>query len=935
MYQNVTRSLLHRCFATGLLLVAAGLLLNVLRADEKPVPAPPGDKPAPAPAASAPASEQPANRLARESSPYLLMHAHNPIQWYPWGPEAFETAREQNKPVFLSIGYSSCYWCHVMEREVFSSKKIADYMNENYICIKVDREERPDVDEIYMTSLIVYQQAAGIGGGGGWPLSMFLDAAGNPVAGATYLPPEDTPEGRVGFLTAAQRIHDLWTNNREAFDRTSSMLAREVRRLSGISMLAEPRELNEELLKTVADGIRAQYDPVWGGVDFNARRPEGSRFPNVPRLTFLLEYASRRDDAELLAIVRHSLDSLARGGIRDHLGGGYHRYSTERTWTVPHFEKMLYDQAQLLEIHSRAALLHPNALDLQVIDELVQFLRRELLLPDGVFCSALDAETNAIEGEFYVWREEEIRELLPDDAEEIFLNAYGFSEPQDFEHGRILYRPPQQPQPDDATAEKLANCRQLLLKARSQRPRPFLDDKVLTEWNALMVQALAVSGRLPGRVEDLKLAENAARFLLKNLRDDSGLLLRSWRNGKPGPRAVLDDYACLVSALLELHASTSGDEWLTAAQTLMTEQIRLFHDAEQKTFFFTAHDHEKLIARTCSPYDSVSPSGNSLTVRNLIRLGNEHPEYIAIAKDLLTRFSGTVADSPASCAGLALGIQDLLTATPQNNAALPRAGVFLARDAGVRGFSIQRTQRTQRPGFGSDADQWDSVRGRSGDSNGRMLLTTLLLPPRQEPATTANPATQSPAATPAKDELKPASTQTPPEDLQNLDGVDKPVRAVLFPLFDKLPRGGKCPVAIQLNIANDWHINANPSSPKNLIPTEIKLTSPHKVRMTRVKYPEHHEFRQSGTDDVLHVYEGKVTIFVLLEIDPDETTPEAELNFELRYQACSGETCLPPDKLRLSTRFKTASPESDIRRINQSLFPAPVKQQPATPRQPG
>jgi uncharacterized protein YyaL (SSP411 family) len=931
MRQNFTRSLLHRCFATGSLLLAAALLMNGLTADEKPVPGPPDDKPAPPVAAPSPAAEHPANRLARESSPYLLMHAHNPIQWYPWGPEAFETAREQNKPVFLSIGYSSCYWCHVMEREVFSSKKIADYMNEHYICIKVDREERPDVDEIYMTSLIVYQQAAGIGGGGGWPLSMFLDAAGNPVAGATYLPPEDTPEGRVGFLTAAQRIHDLWTNNREAFDRTSSMLAREVRRLSGISMLAEPRELNEELLKTVADGIRSQYDPVWGGVDFNPRRPEGSRFPNVPRLAFLLEYASRRNDAELLAIVRHSLDSLARGGIRDHLGGGYHRYSTERTWTVPHFEKMLYDQAQLLEIHSRAVLVQPNPLDLQVIDELVQFLRRELLLSDGAFCSALDAETNAIEGEFYVWKEEEIRELLPDDAEELFLTAYGFGEPQDFEHGRILYIPPQQPQPDAAATEKLAACRKLLLEARSKRPRPFLDDKVLTEWNALMVQALAVSGRLPGRGDDLKLAENAARFLLKNLRDDSGLLLRSWRNGKPGPRAVLDDYACLVSALLELHASTSEDEWLSAAKTLMTEQIRLFHDAEQKTFFFTAHDHEKLIARTCSPYDSVSPSGNSLTVRNLIRLSHEHPEYIVIAKDLLTRFSGTVADSPASCAGLALGIQDLLTAAPKNNAALPQMGVFLARDAGARGFSTQRTQRTQRPRFGSDAGPWDSVRGPSGDSNGRILLTTLLLPPRQEPAT---PATQSPAATPAKDELKPASTQTPPEDLQNLDGADKPVRAVLYPLFDKLPRGGKCPVAIQLNIANNWHINANPASPENLIPTEIKLTSPHKVRMTRVKYPEHHEFRQSGTDDVLHVYDGKVTIFVLLEIEPDETSPEAELNFELRYQACSGETCLPPDKLRLSTRFKTASPDSEIRRINQSLFPAPVKQQPTTPGQP-
>ncbi|MFM7057381.1 MAG: DUF255 domain-containing protein [Planctomycetota bacterium] len=893
MSQNFARGPQHRLLATTCLLVATSLLFNVLRADEKPLapPAPAAPSPAAAdePAESPEPAERPANRLARESSPYLLMHAHNPIQWYPWGPEAFEAAREQNKPVFLSIGYSSCYWCHVMEREVFSSRKIADYMNEHYICIKVDREERPDVDEIYMTSLIVYQQAAGIGGGGGWPLSMFLDAAGNPVAGATYLPPEDTPDGRVGFLTAAQRIHDLWANNREAVDRTSSMLAREVRRLSSISMLAEPRELNEELLKIVADGIRAQYDPVWGGVDLNARRPEGSRFPNVPRLAFLLDYASRRNDAELLAIVRHSLDSLSHGGIRDHLGGGYHRYSTERTWTVPHFEKMLYDQAQLLEIHSRAALLQPNPLDQQVIDELVQFLRREMLLPDGGFCSALDAETNAIEGEFYVWKEAEIRELLPDDTEELFLTTYSFSEPQNFEHGRILRLPPKQPQPDAASSETLARCRQLLLDARSKRPRPFLDDKVLTEWNALMIQALAVSGRLPGRSGDLQLAENAARFLLKNLRDDSGLLLRSWRNGKPGPRAVLDDYACLVSALLELHTTTSANEWLTAAQSLMEQQIRLFHDAEQKAFFFTAHDHEKLIARTCSPYDSVSPSGNSLTVRNLIRLGRQHPEYINLARDLLGRFSGTVGDSPASCAGLALAIQDLLSTAPQNNAARPNPAAS------------------------------------------HVLLTALPQSRRQDPA----PGTPAPASrTAPKEPLKPASARIPPEDLQDIDGADKPVRAVLYPMFDKLPRGGKCPVAIQLTIANDWHINANPASPENLIPTEIKLTSPHKVRLTRVKYPDHHEFQPPGTSDVIHVYDGKVVIYVLLETDPEETVPEAELDFEIRYQACSRETCLPPDKMRLTTRIKTASLESDIRRINQSLFTAPASQQPAAPGQP-
>jgi uncharacterized protein YyaL (SSP411 family) len=816
---------------------------------------------------------RPANRLARESSPYLLMHAHNPIQWYPWSPEAFEAARSQKKPVFLSIGYSSCYWCHVMEREVFSNQKIADYMNEHFICIKVDREERPDVDEIYMTSLIVYQQAAGGGGGGGWPLSMFLDAEGNPIAGATYLPPEDTPDGRVGFLTAAGRIHDLWTNNREALDRTSGMLAREVRRLSGTAVLAEPKELNTQLLKTVADGIYAQYDSIHGGVDFNPRRAEGPRFPNVPRLIFLLDYAARNNNNEMLAAVRHSLDSFARGGIRDHLGGGYHRYSTERTWTIPHFEKMLYDQAQLLEVHARAALLQNTPQDIETIDDLVQFLRREMLLPGGGFCSALDAETNAIEGEYYVWTETEIRELLPDDQEQLFLHTYGFNEPQDFEHGRILFRPANDPAPDAAAAAQLANSRRLLLEARQKRPRPFLDDKVLVEWNALMIQALAVSSQLPGRNADLQLAENAAHFLLQNLRDANGQLLRSWRNGKPGPRAVLDDYACLVSALLELHSVSKAEEWLTAATELMELQIKLFHDPAQKTFFFTAHDHEKLIARTCSPYDSVSPSGNSLTIRNLIRLSRKNPEYLTIARDMLNRFSGTIADSPASCAGMGLAVQDLLAAD-QSNASTTLPPHWL--------LHTSQTIAVTMP---------------------------IPIPLQQQPPQTST------------DELKPARSQSPPEDLQNEQGQDKPIRAVIYPLFDKLPRGGKCPVAIQLTIANDWHINANPASPDNLIPTELKLTSPQKVKLTRIKYPEHHEYSPPGTSDLLHVYDGKIIIYAMLETDADELADEAVLNLEINYQACSGEICLPPDRLRLSTRLKTAPADSGIKRINQPMFP--------------
>ncbi|MFZ9089968.1 MAG: thioredoxin domain-containing protein, partial [Planctomycetaceae bacterium] len=428
------------------------------------------------------------NRLAQESSPYLLMHAHNPLDWYPWGPEAFEKAQDEDKPVFLSVGYSSCYWCHVMEREVFSNAKIAEFMNRHFVCIKVDREERPDVDDLYMTSLIVYQQAAGRAGAGGWPLSMFLDFNGNPIAGATYLPPEDTPDGRTGFLTAAQRILDLWRTNREGVEQTSALLAREVRRLSGPAVIAQPAEIDEELLQGLAAGILQRYDATWGGVDLNPNRPDGPRFPNVPRLSFLLSMYERFGDEQFLRVVQKSLDQMAMGGIRDHLGGGFHRYSTERTWTVPHFEKMLYDQAQMLEIYSRAALLTGDPLYQQVVAEIVVYLRREMLLDCGGFCSALDAETNAIEGEYYVWTQEEIAEILPQNQLQPFLTAYGFDQPQDFEHGRILYLPQRIPAADPQKADselltQLAGSRQLLLQRREQRERPFRDDKILTEWN--------------------------------------------------------------------------------------------------------------------------------------------------------------------------------------------------------------------------------------------------------------------------------------------------------------------------------------------------------------------------------------------------------------------------------------------------------------------
>ncbi len=848
----------------------------------------------------------PTNRLARESSPYLLLHAHNPVDWYPWGPEAFEKARTEGKPVFLSVGYSSCYWCHVMERQVFSNQKIADYMNEHFICVKVDREERPDIDDIYMTSLIVYQQATGAGGGGGWPLSMFLTPEGDPIAGATYLPPEDSPDGRTGFLTVASRIMELWTDKQETLSGSAAMIAREVRRLSGPMILAEPKELTRELLEAVVAGIEGRYDPEYGGVDFNQRRPDGPRFPNVPRLQFLLALHAENPRPEILKIVDHTLTAMAKGGIRDHLGGGFHRYSTDRRWNVPHFEKMLYDQAQLLEAYAQAALLTDNPLYRQVIEELVVFIEREMTLPGGGFCSALDAETNAIEGESYVWTEAQIREALKPEDAELFMTAYGFHEPQSFEHGRVLFLPVTVTElaaiqsTDAASLEaRLADMRNQLLQIRSKRPSPLLDDKVLTEWNALMIQGLATSGQLPGREHDLQLASKAADFLLTHLRDSEGHLLRSWRNETPGPRGYLDDYACLASALRTLHVATKDARWLTAANELTTLQIAQFYDEAQSTFFFTAHDHEKLFARTSSPYDSVSPSGNSITIRNLLALSNDNPKFREIAESTLRRFSGALDAAPVSCAGLGMALQDLLQLKSMETTGA----------TGLLDSAVRKTFRvvTVEPQDGCVTARFGRPIFTSVDGEVGQTLK------EEAPENTESEIGEQHAFKPVlPDPLTPSPFK---------QGQESPVKVKIYPYFDKLERGSKCLVAIELTIADGWHINANPANPEFTIPTEVKITSKQKIRMTKVKYPKHELLDVEGQDEPSHVYGERVIIYALLEIAADETADEAELEVEVKVQACNSKTCEPPETRKLVGKRPLANPGDEIKRINESKFP--------------
>ena len=603
----------------------------------------------------------PANRLAKESSPYLLQHAHNPVDWYPWGSEAFEKARKEKKLVFLSIGYSSCHWCHVMERESFQDKDVAEILNKHFVCIKVDREERPDIDDIYMTALQT------IGGRGGWPLSMFLTDDGKPIVGGTYWPKEDREfngkEAR-GFKSILNYMVELNRDKekelRKQADAIAEGTAEEMTRAARVNALVE---LNRALAMGPAEGLRERLDPKYGGLGAPPRF-QGTKFPSPPSLICLLRAAQRDKDKELADIVTLTLTKMAEGGIYDQIGGGFHRYSTERTWTVPHFEKMLYDNAQLVELYAEAYLNDPNPLYKSVIDEAIRFVRREMTSPEGAFYSALDADSDGKEGEFYVWTGEEIEKALGDKADVMtFRAAYGVSGAPTFEDKAYVLkigRPladvaKDQKMTEEQLREKLETLKPKLLQARDKRTRPFLDTKVLTAWNGQMIAGLAVASRVLKEPEYTKSAARAADFVLAKLRTKEGRLLRTFSlkaDGKPEAKlnAYLDDYAFLVHGLLCLHNTTGEARWFNEAKALTDAMVKWHGEPDRGGFFYTSSDHEKLFARPKDYHDGVQPSGNSMAAQNLVRLWQKTGDesYRKLAEKTLKQFAGALKGMPQS-----------------------------------------------------------------------------------------------------------------------------------------------------------------------------------------------------------------------------------------------------------------------------------------------
>ena len=543
------------------------------------------------------------NRLILEKSPYLLQHAHNPVSWRPWGEEAFEDARRTGRPVFLSVGYSTCHWCHVMERESFEDEEIARVLNERYVPIKVDREERPDVDGLYMTAVQI------LTGSGGWPMSVWLTPEREPFFGGTYFPPHDGARGAArGFLSILVEIADVWAKDAQRVKAATTSLVDAVRAALAPHGAPAAGMPGPEVLEAAFHGFRAAFDDANGGLR------GAPKFPSSLPVRFLLRYHRRARDAEALRMATVTLERMAAGGLHDQVGGGFHRYSTDATWLVPHFEKMLYDNALLAVAYAEAWQVTGRRDLARIVRQTLDYLGREMTSPEGALYSATDADSEGEEGRFFVWSAAELRALLGGDAER-FMRFHGASEAGNFDGRNVLHVPA----PDEDEWEALAPQRALLYAAREGRPRPLRDEKILTGWNGLAISALALSGRVLGQDRYVVAAARAAEFVLARMVVD-GRLRRAFLDGAAGVPAFLDDHAFLAQGLLDLYEATFDVRWLEAAVELSERLEALFGDPQGGAWFSAAGDHERLLAREKPTHDGAEPSGASVALVNALRL---------------------------------------------------------------------------------------------------------------------------------------------------------------------------------------------------------------------------------------------------------------------------------------------------------------------------
>ncbi len=595
------------------------------------------------------------NRLASEKSPYLLQHAHNPVDWFPWGEEAFQKARQEDKPIFLSVGYSTCHWCHVMAHESFEDPEVAELLNRHYVSIKVDREERPDIDQLYMSV------CQALTGRGGWPLSVFMTPEARPFFAGTYFP-KSSRMGLTGFLDLLLRIAALWREDRARMLKTAQDITEAVR--SGSRLSSGGHALDEGVLRKGFEQLARSYDMRWGGFG------QAPKFPTPHQLTFLLRWYSRSREAFSLEMVEKTLGGMRRGGIFDQIGYGFHRYSVDERWLVPHFEKMLYDQALLAMAYTEAFQVTGKEEYARVVREIMTYVLRDMTSPEGGFYTAEDADSEGKEGLYYVWTPEEMVAHLGGPLADIFGRVYDVRGGGNFEEGRSI---PHLAVDLDrfaarmgldvkALEEMLEEARRRLLEIRQGRVRPLRDDKVLTSWNGLMIAAMAKASRALGEEAYGEAARKAARFVLSHLRRPDGRLMRRWRQGEAAHPGYLEDYAFLVWGLLELYEATLDASLLDEALVMNQAMTELFWDQGEGGFYLTSRENDTLIARPKEAYDGAMPSGNSVAALNLLRLGKitGEAQMEQRAQELLEAFASEVSSHPAAHTQFLIALDFLL-----------------------------------------------------------------------------------------------------------------------------------------------------------------------------------------------------------------------------------------------------------------------------------
>jgi hypothetical protein len=794
------------------------------------------------------------NRLAKEQSPYLLQHQWNPVDWYPWGPEAFDKARREGKPVFLSIGYSSCHWCHVMERESFESETIALLLNDKFISIKVDREERPDVDEIYMRAVQL------LTGSGGWPMSVFLTPDQKPFWGGTYFPPDDRG-GRPGFASILAALSETYVGRRSEVMAAADRLASALRQMEGGRQFVASGPLDRSVSERAIEELVQTYDRNYGGFG------GAPKFPPHGALELLLRATAASPRGDLEAIVRGTLDGMAMGGIRDHIGGGFHRYATDAIWLVPHWEKMLYDNAQLAAIYSEAFARWSDPEYRRVTEETLAWVLREMTSEEGGFFSALDADSEGGEGAYYLWILKEITDVLGLEDGELFARVYGIEETSNFvdpvtgeEPGNIPHVKRSWAElaraesiPEDTLRARMDRARARLLEIRLQRAAPGLDDKVVTSWNGLMIGAFARAGRVFERRDYVEAAARAARFVLSAMRRD-GRLLRSWRAGESRLPAYLEDHAFLAWGLLDLHEVTGERAWLDEARSLVDSMIERFWDADEGGFFFVASDHESLIARTKEVFDQAVPSGNGLAARVLVRLWHLTGEgrYEEHAAKMFRAFAGILNQAPRAA-------EHLLLAFMAWSEAKPGAG------AGVGAGTASEAQpaRGAATPVAATASELQPARGAAG-------------------GTGPTPASIAPLA---------RAQRGPVIATADLDKR-------------RIARGETAELRLTLEIEPGWHVQSAKPSRADLLPTSVELGVTEGLVPGEMRFPEGSLAPLGG--ERLSVYAGKVTIRVPLRGEPGLPSGRAPVVARVRFQACDDKRCLNPEQVELSFALEIA-----------------------------